>query len=74
MEGGGSLAASMSTYLIKEIEAAENVAVRLNTRVVDGSGKGRLERLVLRDSASGRTETVAAAALFVLIGAEPHAD
>jgi thioredoxin reductase (NADPH) len=71
---GESLAASMSDYLIKEIEAAENVAVRLNTRVVDGGGKGRLERLVLRDSASGRTETVTAAALFVLIGAEPRTD
>jgi thioredoxin reductase (NADPH) len=71
---GGTLAASMSEYLITEIEAAENVAVRLNTQVVEGGGKGRLERLVLRDSASGRTETVPAAALFVLIGAEPHTD
>src|ERR687897_1842736 len=40
---GGALAASMSDYLIKEIEAAENVAVRLNTQVVEGGGKGRLE-------------------------------
>jgi thioredoxin reductase (NADPH) len=71
---GGALAASMSDYLIKEIEAAENVAVRLNTQVVEGGGKGRLERLVLRDSASGRTETVPAVALFVLIGAEPRTD
>jgi thioredoxin reductase (NADPH) len=69
---GQSLADSMSDYLINEIEAAENVAVRLNTQVVDGGGKGRLECLVLRDSTSGRTETVAAVALFVLIGAEPH--
>ena len=71
---GESLAASMSDYLIKEIEAAENVAVRLNTKVVDGGGKGKLDRLVLRNSASGHTETVPAAALFVLIGAEPRTD
>jgi thioredoxin reductase (NADPH) len=71
---GESLAASMSDYLINEIEAAENVAVRLNTQVVDGGGKGRLECLVLRDSTSGRTETVPAAALFILIGAEPRTD
>jgi thioredoxin reductase (NADPH) len=71
---GGSLAAGISDYLVKQIEAAENIAVRLNTRVIDGGGDGRLERLVLHDAAAGRTETVAAAALFILIGAQPHTD
>jgi thioredoxin reductase (NADPH) len=69
---GDSLASNMSHYLIKEIEAAENIQVLLNTRVLDGGGQGRLEYLVLEDSASGRTETVPAAALFVLIGARPR--
>jgi len=69
---GGSLDASMSRYLIREIEAADNVEVLLNTRVVDGGGRGRLEHLVLEYSPSGLTETVPAAGLFVLIGAEPH--
>jgi thioredoxin reductase (NADPH) len=69
---GDSLERSMSRYLIKEIDAAQNVTVRLGTRVVDGGGRGRLENLVLEDSASGLTETVNAAGLFVLIGAEPH--
>ena len=69
---GRSLATSMSDYLIKEIEAAQNIDVRFCTRVVDGGGKGRLEHLVLKDLDSGLTETVAAAALFILIGAEPH--
>jgi thioredoxin reductase (NADPH) len=71
---GDSLETSMSQYLIKEIDAAQNVAVRLGTRVVDGCGRGRLENLVLEDSTSGLTETVTAAGLFVLIGAEPHTD
>jgi thioredoxin reductase (NADPH) len=71
---GDSLETSMSRYLIKEIDAAQNVAVRLGTRVVDGGGRGRLENLVLEDSTSGLTETVTAAGLFVLIGAEPHTD
>jgi thioredoxin reductase (NADPH) len=69
-----SLSASMSDYLIQELEVAENIEVRLNTRVVDGGGEGRLERLVLEDSLSGSTETVPAAALFTFIGAEPHTD
>ena len=69
---GGSLAASMSRYLINEIEAAENIEIRANTRVAGGGGAGRLERLVLEDSLTGHTETVSAAGLFVLIGAKPH--
>jgi thioredoxin reductase (NADPH) len=69
---GSSLVDEMSDYLIREIDAAENIAVRFNCQVVDGGGEGRLERLVLRDSTSGLTETVPASALFVLIGAEPH--
>jgi len=69
---GGSLARSMSEYLITEIEGAENIEIRLNTRVVDGGGEGRLERLVLEDCSSGLSETVPAAGLFVLIGAQPH--
>jgi thioredoxin reductase (NADPH) len=71
---GRSLSSSMSDYLIKEIDAAQNIEVRFNTRVVDGGGEGRLERLVLENSASDLTETVPATALFVLIGAEPHTE
>src|SRR5918998_1377525 len=69
---GRSLATSMSDYLIKEIEAAPNIELRLGARVVDGGGEGRLEHLVLKDLTSGSTETVPTAALFVLIGAEPR--
>ena len=69
---GRSLSTSMSDYLIKEIEAAHNIDVLYGTRVVDGGGDGRLELLMLEDLESGRTETVPAAALFVLIGAKPR--
>jgi thioredoxin reductase (NADPH) len=62
----------MSDYLIKEIEAAQNIQVRFGTQVVGGGGEGRLDHLVLKDLASGLTESVPAAALFVLIGAEPR--
>ena len=69
---GGSLSTSMSDYLIKEIEAAQNIEVLFRTRVVDGGGDGRLEHLVLMNSESGRTSKVPAAALFALIGGEPR--
>jgi thioredoxin reductase (NADPH) len=69
---GSSLAATMSDYLVQEIHAALNITVRLGVEVVDGHGDGRLASLTLRDRQSGATETVPAAALFVLIGAKPH--
>jgi thioredoxin reductase (NADPH) len=68
---GDSLAASMSSYLRGEIEAAPNVEVMLGTEVVGGEGEGRLRSLMLRAGASGAEETVAADGLFVLIGARP---
>jgi thioredoxin reductase (NADPH) len=71
---GRSLSAGMSHYLIQTIEAAPNVEVLTRTSVVGGGGEGRLEHLVLREIASGEERTVAADALFVLIGARPQTD
>lgn len=71
---GASLTASMSDYLIKEIEATPNITVRVQTQVVEVRGTRRLEGLVLKNSASGETESVKAAAIFILIGARPHTD
>jgi thioredoxin reductase (NADPH) len=69
---GQSLADTMSDYLIREIESAPNIAVRYKVAVTDGAGRSRLESLTLIDLQTGAAETVAAAALFVLIGAEPR--
>ena len=69
---GESLATGMSRYLIDEIEAATNIDVLLATEVVGGGGAGRLQRLVLIDRRTGYSRSVAAAALFVLVGAQPH--
>jgi thioredoxin reductase (NADPH) len=69
-----SLEAGMSNYLVRGIKAAPNVEVRSGTAVVDGGGDGHLQQLVLRESRTGERRTVAADALFVLIGARPHTD
>jgi thioredoxin reductase (NADPH) len=69
---GPGLAASMSSYLITEISKTANIRVRPCTDVTGGYGQCSLERLTLRDRASGGTEEVPAAALFVMIGAEPR--
>ena len=71
---GQSLAAGMSDYLVRQLEETPNVEVRLETVVVDGRGKIHLEALTLENLRTGRQEEVLAAAVFVLIGAEPHTD
>jgi thioredoxin reductase (NADPH) len=70
---GASLAAGMSDYLVRQIQATPNVEVRLHTRVVGGRGDTRLESLTLQDD-QGQQEEVAAAAVFIMIGAKPHTD
>ncbi len=71
---GESLEAGMSDYLVRQLRATSNVDVRLRTRVVDGRGEARLEGLTLEDVVAGRREDVPAAAVFVLIGAQPRTD
>jgi thioredoxin reductase (NADPH) len=71
---GSALSSTMSDYLINEIKASPGIRVRLNTQVTCAAGAGRLEWLTLYDAAEGRSETVAAAALFIMIGARPHTD
>jgi thioredoxin reductase (NADPH) len=71
---GDSLAAGMSAYLVTQIEAAPTIDVGLHIRLVDGRGESRLAGLTLEDIRTGRREEVPAAAVFILIGAEPHTD
>ena len=71
---GDSLASSMSQYLITEIDATQNIAVQFETEVVGGSGHGQLERVDLRHRRSESIESVPAAAIFILIGAQPFTD
>jgi thioredoxin reductase (NADPH) len=69
-----SLAAGMSHYLVRQVDATANLDVQLETEVVGGGGNGRLEHLVLRHRSDGSEDTVSADALFVMIGARPHTE
>lgn len=69
----GSLAKSMSDYLVKEIGETGNITVLPHTEVAAVSGARCLEGLTLRDGTGTRTD-VAANALFIMIGAQPHTD
>ena len=71
---GPSLEASMSYYLIKQIEDVPNISVRTCTEVIEAIGEDHLENLRLRNTATGDTETVDAQLLFLFIGAAPLTD
>jgi thioredoxin reductase (NADPH) len=69
-----SLAAGMSHYLVRQVEATPRLQVRLGTEIVGGGGDGWLEQLVLRSCGDGVEETVDAGGLFLMIGARPHTE
>jgi thioredoxin reductase (NADPH) len=71
---GADLGASMSEYLLRELEQARAVQVRFHTAVVDAEGGSRLTGLTLLDTLDGSFEAVPADALFVMIGARPHTE
>ncbi|MBN9102548.1 MULTISPECIES: FAD-dependent oxidoreductase [unclassified Pseudonocardia] len=71
---GPGLEASMSSYLIRQLDAIDNVHVRSGTEVVEACGDGHLQRLVLSDRASGEKQEVEAGSMFVFIGAAPRTD
>ena len=71
---GASLAATMSAYLVEEIESDPRIAVRANADIVDGGGDARLEWLELADRTTGERDRLPAAGLFILIGTETRTD
>lgn len=71
---GASLSASMSHYLIQQIDEAPNISVRTGTVVEAAHGSDHLEQLTLREVDSGRSELLDAQWMFVFIGAAPLTD
>ncbi|MFE9841512.1 FAD-dependent oxidoreductase [Streptomyces goshikiensis] len=71
---GESLTASMSYYLIQQIQETPNISVRTRTVVEAAHGEGHLEQLTLRGVDSGGAELVDAQWMFVFIGAAPLTD
>jgi thioredoxin reductase (NADPH) len=69
-----SLASTMSSYLIGEIEYNPRITVLPCSEVVEGAGDGRLEEIAVRDTRTGEVSRRACTGLFLLLGAEPHCD
>src|SRR4051794_25204489 len=68
------LAATMSRYLIGEIEYNPRISVLPCVEVVDAGGDGHLEWVDVRDRNTGEVLHHEARGLFLLLGAEPHCD
>ena len=66
---GAGLAATMSKYLIDEIEKTSNIVLEAHTQVLEAFGEERLEALRLKGP-QGEYRVVATS-LFVFIGAAP---
>ena len=68
---GNSLAAGMSQYLVEQIQQTSNIAVELNSQVVEVFGEEHLEAISIYCATSKETNKVAANSLFIFIGAMP---
>jgi thioredoxin reductase (NADPH) len=69
-----SLERTMSDYLIQRIRRLPNVEVRTRATIAAADGRGRLERITVKDLQTGNTEQVPCDGLFIFIGATPRTD
>ncbi|MEV4822100.1 FAD-dependent oxidoreductase [Micromonospora sp. NPDC049274] len=71
---GADLTASMSRYLIDQLERIDAITVHPYTAVVGASGQDHLQQLTLCDTRTGQAHSVDTSWLFIFIGAEPRTD
>jgi thioredoxin reductase (NADPH) len=67
---GPSLVASMSHYLIAQLETKSNVKIEVLSQVVGVEGTDHLEAIVIEDRRNGQRRHEPTDALFVFIGAD----
>jgi thioredoxin reductase (NADPH) len=68
---GGDLGRGMSSYLVDQIEAIDNIEVLLHTEVREVSGETALEGIVVEENRGGGRRDLDVGGLFVFIGADP---
>ena len=69
-----SLVNRMSQYLVDQIEATENISVKVHSSVVEAKGEDSLEAITIVNNVTGEQETVTVNSLFIFIGAVPHTE
>jgi thioredoxin reductase (NADPH) len=71
---GDSIEAGMSSYLVDQIRATENIRVMPRTQVEEVGGEVRLESVLLSCGDGGERVQLPVAAMFIFIGATAHTD
>ncbi|HLP99891.1 MAG TPA: FAD-dependent oxidoreductase [Candidatus Limnocylindria bacterium] len=71
---GGSLASTMSHYLIEQIEKTPNIEVWTHTSVIEVHGETRLSEITIQRAVTAETEKLPATSLFIFIGAQPRTE
>jgi thioredoxin reductase (NADPH) len=71
---GSSLAATMSQYLIDQIERTPNIQLWTHANVAEVHGESHLEEISVLCSDTNKVERVPASAMFIFIGALPRTD
>jgi thioredoxin reductase (NADPH) len=64
--------ASASKYLVDAMADNEKIEILLNTDLIEVKGENTLEHIVIKNTRSGESQTLDAAALFVFIGVRPQ--
>ena len=71
---GDSLSATMSRYLIDQIEKTTNIQLWTHAEVIEVHGETHLEEISVQCSDTNTVERVPASAIFIYIGALPRTD
>jgi thioredoxin reductase (NADPH) len=71
---GEGLAATMSDYLVQRIRLSPRITLHTHSRVTTLRGSAFLRQIGWTDRRSGAETVIDAAALFVMIGAEPNTE
>jgi thioredoxin reductase (NADPH) len=71
---GESLAATMSHYLIEQIEKTANIELWPKTAVVEVHGEARLSDITIQRVVTGEKLKLPASSLFIFIGAQPRTE
>ncbi len=71
---GKSLSATMSRYLIDQVQETPNIQLWTDASVVEAHGETHLEEISVLCSDTGKVERVPANAMFIFIGASPRTE
>jgi thioredoxin reductase (NADPH) len=69
-----TLEATMSQYLIDQINGTPNINVLFNSEINEAHGSNSLEAIDVRNNKSNDVQKLDASAMFVFIGAAPHSE